>query len=190
MALICLIIILQKYINQLCLFDLSFNRNQYGLVLAASYSLHINCGGKEESINGTTKFDADTNTGKSSLFFAGAENWGFSITGNFMDDDRTTDDFIALNSSALTMPNPELYVRARISPISLTYYAHCLGSGNYTVSLHFAEIVFTNDKTFRSLGRRLFDVYIQVHINIVPLLVMKLSDCPISRYLFIYFLHY
>ncbi|XP_022976687.1 probable leucine-rich repeat receptor-like serine/threonine-protein kinase At3g14840 isoform X1 [Cucurbita maxima] len=126
-----------------------------------SYSLHINCGGKEETINGTPKFDADTNTGKSSLFSQGGENWGFSNTGNFMDDDRTTDDFIALNSSALSISNPELYMRARISPISLTYYAYCMGNGNYTVSLHFAEIMFTDDKSYRSLGRRLFDVYVQ-----------------------------
>ncbi|XP_038898249.1 probable leucine-rich repeat receptor-like serine/threonine-protein kinase At3g14840 [Benincasa hispida] len=125
------------------------------------YSVHINCGGKEEIINGTTKFDADTNTGKPSLFFSGGENWGFSNTGSFMDDDRATDDFIALNSSALSIPNPELYTRARISPISLTYYAFCLGTGNYTVSLHFAEIMFTNDETYRSLGRRYFDVYVQ-----------------------------
>ncbi|KAG6591769.1 putative leucine-rich repeat receptor-like serine/threonine-protein kinase, partial [Cucurbita argyrosperma subsp. sororia] len=126
-----------------------------------SYTLHINCGGKEETINGIPKFDADTNTGKSSLFSQGGENWGFSNTGNFMDDDRTTDDFIALNSSALSISNPELYMSARISPISLTYYAYCMGNGNYTVSLHFAEIMFTDDKSYRSLGRRLFDVYVQ-----------------------------
>ncbi|XP_022941233.1 probable leucine-rich repeat receptor-like serine/threonine-protein kinase At3g14840 isoform X3 [Cucurbita moschata] len=125
-----------------------------------SYSLHINCGGKE-LINGTTTFVADADTGKSSLFFQRVENWGFSSTGNFMDDARSTDDFIALNISALSMPNPELYVTARISPISLTYYAYCMGSGNYTVGLHFAEIAFTNDTSYRSLGRRLFDVYVQ-----------------------------
>ncbi|XP_022981273.1 probable leucine-rich repeat receptor-like serine/threonine-protein kinase At3g14840 isoform X2 [Cucurbita maxima] len=124
------------------------------------YSLHINCGDKEELINRTT-FVADSDSGKSSLFFQGGKNWGFSSTGNFMDDARSTDDFIALNISALSMPNPELYVRARISPISLTYYAYCMGSGNYTVGLHFAEIAFTNDKSYRSLGRRLFDVYVQ-----------------------------
>ncbi|XP_022981270.1 probable leucine-rich repeat receptor-like serine/threonine-protein kinase At3g14840 isoform X2 [Cucurbita maxima] len=154
--------------RNLNLFASSSQDNNSGIVSClpstcgrTSYSLHINCGGKEELINGTTTFVADINTGKSSLFFQGGENWGFSSTGNFMDDDRSTDDFIALNISALSMPNPELYVRARISPISLTYYAYCMGSGNYTVGLHFAEIAFTNDKSYRSLGRRLFDVYVQ-----------------------------
>ncbi|KDP24894.1 hypothetical protein JCGZ_25156 [Jatropha curcas] len=50
---------------------------------------------------------------------------------------------------------------ARISPISLTYYGFCMGNGNYTVGLHFAEIMFTNDNTYNSLGRRIFDIYIQ-----------------------------
>ncbi|GLT38035.1 hypothetical protein SLA2020_123060 [Shorea laevis] len=30
-----------------------------------------------------------------------------------------------------------------------------------TVNLHFAEIMFTDDKTYSSLGRRIFDIYIQ-----------------------------
>ncbi|PQM39354.1 hypothetical protein Pyn_07492 [Prunus yedoensis var. nudiflora] len=59
------------------------------------------------------------------------------------------------------MANPKLYTEARLSPISLTYYGFCLGNGNYTVKLHFAETEFTNNKSYRSLGRRIFDVYIQ-----------------------------
>ncbi|XP_021801896.1 probable leucine-rich repeat receptor-like serine/threonine-protein kinase At3g14840 [Prunus avium] len=59
------------------------------------------------------------------------------------------------------MPNPQLYTEARLSPISLTYYGFCLGNGDYTVNLHFAETEFTNNKSYRSLGRRIFDVYIQ-----------------------------
>ncbi|MED6106736.1 hypothetical protein PIB30_007059 [Stylosanthes scabra] len=55
----------------------------------------------------------------------------------------------------------DLYTNARGSPISLTYYGFCLANGNYTVNLHFAEIVFTNGTTYKSLGRRVFDVYIQ-----------------------------
>lgn len=34
--------------------------------------------------------------------------------------------------------------------------------GNYNVKLHFAEIMFSNDRTFSSFGRRIFDVSIQV----------------------------
>ncbi|GLT46362.1 hypothetical protein SLA2020_201230 [Shorea laevis] len=59
------------------------------------------------------------------------------------------------------MKDSQLYISARLSPISLTYYSFCMGNGNYTVNLHFAEIMFTDDKTYKSLGRRIFDIYIQ-----------------------------
>ncbi|MBA0742674.1 hypothetical protein Gogos_015709 [Gossypium gossypioides] len=55
----------------------------------------------------------------------------------------------------------ELYTDARVSPSSLTYYAFCLANATYNVSLHFAEIQFTNGETYSSLGRRIFDIYIQ-----------------------------
>ncbi|XP_022941239.1 probable leucine-rich repeat receptor-like serine/threonine-protein kinase At3g14840 isoform X8 [Cucurbita moschata] len=149
--------------------DLSYNKftpinsentgcQSRNLNLFASSSQDNSSGGTVSCLPSTCR---NADTGKSSLFFQRVENWGFSSTGNFMDDARSTDDFIALNISALSMPNPELYVTARISPISLTYYAYCMGSGNYTVGLHFAEIAFTNDTSYRSLGRRLFDVYVQ-----------------------------
>ncbi|XP_050944114.1 probable leucine-rich repeat receptor-like serine/threonine-protein kinase At3g14840 isoform X1 [Cucumis melo] len=125
------------------------------------YSLHINCGGKENLINGTVRYDGDTNTGKSSLFFQGGANWGFSNTGSFMDDDRSTDDFISSSSPELPMKGLELYTSARISPISLSYYAYCMGNGKYSLSLHFAEIEFGIGRTYKSLGRRIFDIYVQ-----------------------------
>lgn len=55
----------------------------------------------------------------------------------------------------LTVENSELYTTARLSSLSLTY----------SVKLHFAEIRFTDDKTYSSLRRRVFDVYVQVTIT-------------------------
>ena len=69
---------------------------------------------------------------------------------------------MANNVSVLMMHDYELYTNARVSPLSLTYYVQCLANGKYTVRLHFAEIVFRGNKSFYSLGRRIFDVYIQV----------------------------
>ncbi|PIA33876.1 hypothetical protein AQUCO_03900019v1 [Aquilegia coerulea] len=80
-------------------------------------------------------------------------------TGNYMDVNLSN--FKATNTSRLTMNDSQLYMTARLSPISLTYYGFCLHNGNYIVNIHFAEIIFTNDKTFNSLGRRIFDIYIQ-----------------------------
>ena len=56
----------------------------------------------------------------------------------------------------------ELYRTARLSPMSLKYYGFCMRKGSYKVRLYFAEIQYTNDETFSSLGRRIFDVSIQV----------------------------
>lgn len=127
------------------------------------YSLRINCGGKETSINGSAKYEADLEPTGASMFYSG-QNWAFSSTGNFMDNDVDGDAYIEANTSSLSnvsVLDVELYKKARVSPLSLTYYGLCLGNGNYTVKLHFAEIIFINDKSFNSLGERIFDVYIQ-----------------------------
>ncbi|KAI3836455.1 hypothetical protein MKW98_008216 [Papaver atlanticum] len=55
----------------------------------------------------------------------------------------------------------DLYMTARISPLSLKYYGICLRPGNYKVKLHFAEIMFPIDKTAAGIGTRIFDVSIQ-----------------------------
>ena len=111
-------------------------------------------------------YDDDTEPGGASKFHKSG-NWAFSSTGHFMDDDKPKDIYILGNSSKLTMANPELYMTARLSPLSLTYYAFCLGTGTYKINLHFAEIKFTNDNTYSSLGRRVFDIYIQVFNDIM-----------------------
>ncbi|KAF3773015.1 3-phosphoinositide-dependent protein kinase 1 [Nymphaea thermarum] len=85
-----------------------------------------------------------------------------SSTGVYLDNDDDNDEYMEYsNSSLLSMPDSELYKSARIAATSLKYYGLCLYDGNYTVKLHFAEIMITDEKNFSSLGRRLFDVYIQ-----------------------------
>lgn len=64
--------------------------------------------------------------------------------------------------SKLSLNISELYTTARRAPISLTYFHYCLENGNYTITLDFAEIQFTTDETYNSLGRRMFDIYVQV----------------------------
>ncbi|KAK1630335.1 hypothetical protein QYE76_004650 [Lolium multiflorum] len=124
-------------------------------------SLHINCGDKEAIISGV-KYEADmVPKGANMLYVSQTSNWAFSSTGNFMDNNINDDNYIASSTSKLNMPNSELYAKARLSPLSLTYYGLCMNTGNYTVKLHFAEIVFTNDSTYYSLGKRKFNVFIQ-----------------------------
>ena len=131
------------------------------------YSLHINCGGERTTI-GDVVYEADNDLAGPSEFNPIRDNWGFSSTGHFWDQNRTSNDYIAQNVSMLRMNDSELYKRARLSPLSFTYYGRCLADGNYTVKLHFAEIVIRDNKSFHSLGRRIFDVYIQVVNLIIP----------------------
>ncbi|XP_030929939.1 probable leucine-rich repeat receptor-like serine/threonine-protein kinase At3g14840 isoform X2 [Quercus lobata] len=159
-------ILLKKHIS-MNLFTASSNGSDTGDISCWRSScpeivnfLRINCGGPEVTINGN-KYDDDSTEPVGASKFLKRINWAYSSTGNFMDDGQTTDKYILENSSKLSMANPELYMNARLSPLSLTYYAFCLGTGTYKINLHFAEIKFTNDTTYSSLGRRVFDIYIQ-----------------------------
>ncbi|KAI8000731.1 putative LRR receptor-like serine/threonine-protein kinase [Camellia lanceoleosa] len=123
------------------------------------YSLHINCGGGQTKI-GNTMYVADESQG-GPMTWQAAGNWGFSSTGHFWDVNANAAYYQTKNVSVLTMNESQLYTSARLSPLSLTYYGRCLANGNYTVTLHFAEIVFRDNRSFQSLGRRIFNVYIQ-----------------------------
>ncbi|XP_042030301.1 probable leucine-rich repeat receptor-like serine/threonine-protein kinase At3g14840 isoform X2 [Salvia splendens] len=125
------------------------------------YSLRINCGGRQEADDKGFSYDDDANLGGASNFFLSRTNWGFSSTGHFLDDGINMDSYTIQNTSIIFGKNQKLYTDARLSPLSLTYYGFCLLNGNYTVNLHFAEIMFTDDRKYSSLGRRIFDVYIQ-----------------------------
>lgn len=144
------------------------------------YSLHINCGGKEIITKNGTKYEADLEPRGASMYYSG-ENWAFSSTGNFMDNDIDSDVYINTNTSsfhAATNLDLPLYETARVSPLSLTYYGQCLMNGNYNVKLHFAEIVFTNDSTFTSLGKRIFDVYLQERLVLKDFNIAKEAGGP------------
>ncbi|XP_047310375.1 probable leucine-rich repeat receptor-like serine/threonine-protein kinase At3g14840 [Impatiens glandulifera] len=125
-------------------------------------SFHINCGGKDVTI-GNTKYEGDEDPAGPARFYASKSNWVFSNTGHFLyGEERPKDSYNGLiNTTKLASDASPLNKDARLTPLSLTYYAYCLRNGNYTVKLHFAEIVFTNTQTYSSLGRRIFDVYIQ-----------------------------
>ncbi|PON42871.1 Serine/threonine protein kinase [Parasponia andersonii] len=126
------------------------------------YLLHINCGGPKTTIGGIT-YEADQDPGGEAKFVSVEDGrWGTSTTGEFWDiSHNVSNKYIAENSSILRMNDSALYTSARLSALSLTYFARCLANGNYTVKLHFAEIVIRDNRSFYCLGRRIFDVYIQ-----------------------------
>ncbi|KAK3424567.1 hypothetical protein EUGRSUZ_F01359 [Eucalyptus grandis] len=123
------------------------------------YNLFINCGGNKAKIRGTT-YEDDLWEATPSSFFR-SDYWACSSTGHFPDYDIATYGYAVKSTSRLSVNNAQLYMTARRSAISLTYYGFCLMDGPYNVNLHFAEIMFTDDKSYQSLGRRAFNIYIQ-----------------------------
>ncbi|KAM4114496.1 hypothetical protein ACJW30_04G072400 [Castanea mollissima] len=120
------------------------------------YSLFINCGGVTKKFEGN-EYEQDINTDGRSQFSSISEEWGYSSTGVFMGKDSTS--YLAQNTFSLNVTG--IYETARVAPLSLRYYGLCLREGSYKVKLHFAEIMFSNDQNFSSLGRRIFNVSIQ-----------------------------
>ncbi|KAI4371787.1 hypothetical protein MLD38_010096 [Melastoma candidum] len=131
-----------------------------------STCLHVNSGGKDITVreNGqkiSYQGDGDTPGGSATYFLSHDQYWGFSSTGDFMDDNDYQNLRFTVTPSSSSANLTDVYTTARIVPISLTYFHYCLENGNYTVKLHFAELEFTDDSTFSSLGRRMFDIYLQ-----------------------------
>jgi hypothetical protein len=100
--------------------------------------------------------------GSASLYTSSENLWAVSNTGNFISNPNGPQ-YIAQTGSQITGTlDSELYKTARISPSSLRYYGLGLKNGIYSVELHFAEIGMVDSHSWKGLGRRIFDVYIQV----------------------------
>ncbi|KAJ0236958.1 Protein kinase domain-containing protein [Hirschfeldia incana] len=141
--------------------------------LSYSKSLHINCGGPDvtiENSRGRILYEGDNYEGNK---YHG-KNWGFSNTGDFMDDGLPEDEYSVSSDSVvwLTLLSvsldsvvsakyPELYQTARRSSLSLAYFAFCFENGSYNVKLHFAEIQFSDEEPYARLAKRFFNIYVQ-----------------------------
>jgi hypothetical protein len=143
--------------------NLSFNylkSVEYFIQIYSGSSLFINCGGKSVTVDRVTYKDDSSPIGTSTFVLSNDKKWAYSSTGDFVGNENA--DYIARNTSELTLAHSELYTEARLSSLSLKYYGLCMENGEYIVKLHFAEIVFTEDHTYVSNGKRVFDVFIQV----------------------------
>ena len=105
-------------------------------------------------------FDAAT------YYVTESKKWAVSTVGyfNVRGLNKSPYRYKSFNDSEITNTlDPLLYQTTRLSPSSLRYYGLGLKNGNYSVTLHFAEIAALNATTINgSLGRRVFDIYIQV----------------------------
>ncbi|KAL9346449.1 hypothetical protein Peur_061302 [Populus x canadensis] len=121
-------------------------------------SFHVNCGGPDETSRSILYKGDDSIKGDAATIYSNKKsNWGFSNTGDFMDDEDKSPGY-RLRSNYSTEP---LFSTVRRAAISLTYYGYCLENGMYTVKLDFAEIQFTGDELYKRVGKRFFDIYIQ-----------------------------
>ncbi|XP_028102864.1 probable LRR receptor-like serine/threonine-protein kinase At1g53430 isoform X3 [Camellia sinensis] len=126
------------------------------------HDLFINCGGDQTSFE-RHEYEEDKNPQGESSFFSSSDKWAYSSTGSFFG--KSSAPLITDNKFSLNLPGGNLYSTARLAPISLKYYGLCLRNGWYNVRLHFAEIMFSDDQKFNSLGRRIFDISIQGEVR-------------------------
>nr|XP_028965176.1 probable LRR receptor-like serine/threonine-protein kinase At1g53440 [Malus domestica] len=122
------------------------------------HSLFINCGGGETTVRGN-KYDQDNDTSLS--YTSPKKNWAYSVSGGYGVPESNTSNYIRSMTCGVPITEAPLYEKARLSPVSLKYYAFCLRKGNYTVTLYFNEVVYTKNEDYTNLRKRVFDVYIQ-----------------------------
>ncbi|XP_062226737.1 probable LRR receptor-like serine/threonine-protein kinase At1g56130 [Phragmites australis] len=127
-----------------------------------SASFAVDCGSSRPlsgSDNSMYQPDA-ADLGPASYYVTGAPTWGVSNVGRFMDA-RNGSYIIYSSHQFQNTLDSELFQTARMSPSSLRYYGVGLENGNYTVTLQFAEFDFEDSQTWKSVGRRVFDIYVQ-----------------------------
>ncbi|KAK1367258.1 putative LRR receptor-like serine/threonine-protein kinase [Heracleum sosnowskyi] len=121
----------------------------------------INCGGPQITTSDGIVYERDNETlGPATYYVTTTKRWAVSNVGQYAGSINPQ----YKSSSTSTFTNtldPELFQTTRISAGSLRYYGLGLENGNYTVKLQFAEIAVLNPPTWRSLGKRIFDIYIQ-----------------------------
>ncbi|KAG5546793.1 hypothetical protein RHGRI_018834 [Rhododendron griersonianum] len=125
------------------------------------YNFAIKCGGPQFTSSSQTVYERDNETlGPATYYVTSSNRWAVSNVGRFGENNNAQ--YMSFTPSQITNTlDPELFQTARISPGSLRYYGFGLENGNYTVTLQFAEIAFNIPPTWKSLGRRVFDIYIQ-----------------------------
>lgn len=121
----------------------------------------IKCGGPEITSSNRVLFERDnTSLAAASYYVSDTSTFGVSNTGYFSGSKNPQ--YTTSSSSQFTNTlDSELFQTSRLSASSLRYYGLGLENGNYTIIIQFTESVIFQGSTWKSLGRRVFDVYIQ-----------------------------
>ncbi|KAK9026041.1 hypothetical protein V6N11_038889 [Hibiscus sabdariffa] len=125
------------------------------------FNFGINSGGPQITSSDGTLFERDDLTiGPASYYVTDTNRWAVSNVGYFAGSNNPQYTVNSASQFTNTL-DTELFQTARISASSLRYYGLGLENGNYTVRLQFAEIQILDTNRWESLGRRVFDIYIQ-----------------------------
>ncbi|KAK7342842.1 hypothetical protein VNO80_25798 [Phaseolus coccineus] len=122
----------------------------------------IKCGGSQITSTEGIVYETENETlGPSTYFVTDTSRWAASNVGLFTNNNNPVFTSFVSNQFTNTM-NSELFQTARLSPSSLRYYGLGLENGFYNITLQFAETAILDSTTrWESLGRRVFDIYIQ-----------------------------
>ncbi|XP_013591314.1 PREDICTED: probable LRR receptor-like serine/threonine-protein kinase At1g56140 isoform X1 [Brassica oleracea var. oleracea] len=125
------------------------------------FNFSVNCGGPDIRSSIGALYEKDEGElGPASSFLSKKQRWAVSnvglFTGSNSNQYRALSDTPFANTS-----DSELFQSARLSASSLRYYGLGLENGGYSVTLQFGEIQIQGSGTWTSLGRRLFDIYVQ-----------------------------
>ncbi|ESQ28455.1 hypothetical protein EUTSA_v10019658mg, partial [Eutrema salsugineum] len=114
----------------------------------------INCGGPQiRSATGAIFERDDEDLGSASFVVSDVQRWAASSVGYFAGSSN--------NIWVVNTLDSEIFQSARQSSSSRRYYGLGLENGGYTVTLQFAEIDILGTNSWRGLGRRRFDIYVQ-----------------------------
>ncbi|CAJ1978434.1 unnamed protein product [Sphenostylis stenocarpa] len=122
----------------------------------------IKCGGNQiRSTDGIVYERENETLGPATYYVTDTSRWAVSNVGLFTGSSNPIYTRFVSNQFTNTM-NTELFQTARLSPSSLRYYGLGLENGFYNITLQFAETaILDSTTTWKSLGRRVFDIYIQ-----------------------------
>ncbi|KAL6329824.1 hypothetical protein AAG906_037536 [Vitis piasezkii] len=117
------------------------------------YNFAIKCGGPQITSSDQIVFERDNeNLGPATYYVTDTNRWAVSNVGLFSGSN---------NPQYTNTLDSELFQTARISAGSLRYYGLGLENGNYNLTLQFSETAIVSSNFWESLGRRVFDIYIQ-----------------------------
>ncbi|KAH1232867.1 putative LRR receptor-like serine/threonine-protein kinase [Glycine max] len=125
------------------------------------YDFAMKCGGPQITSSNGVVFEMDNQTlGPATYFVTDTHRWAVSNVGLFTGSNNPQYKITVSNQFTQTV-DPELFQTARLSASSLRYYGLGLENGFYNITLQFAETVILDNSEWKSLGRRIFDIYIQ-----------------------------